>query len=44
MRCSELAGSASPRPACAELYADTPGELEHVLRFVPPHRHLPMVH
>jgi hypothetical protein len=28
----------------AELYADTPGELEHVLRFVPPHRHLPTVH
>jgi len=28
----------------AELYADTPGELEHVLRFVPPHRHRPMVH
>jgi hypothetical protein len=28
----------------AETYAETPGELEHVLRFVPPHRHLPMVH
>src|SRR5262249_13531351 len=28
----------------AELYADTPGELEHVLQFVPPHRHLPTVH
>jgi hypothetical protein len=28
----------------AELYADTPGELEHVLRFVPPHRHRPTVH
>jgi hypothetical protein len=28
----------------AETYAETPGELEHVLRFVPPHRHLPTVH
>src|SRR6266699_5453421 len=28
----------------AETYADTPGELEHVLKFVPPHRYLPMVH
>src|SRR6266568_6686180 len=28
----------------AEVYADTPGELEHVLRFVPPHPHLPVVH
>ena len=28
----------------AETYADTPGELEHVLHFVPPHPHLPMVH
>jgi hypothetical protein len=28
----------------AELYADTPGELEHVLRFVPPHLYLPVVH
>jgi len=28
----------------AELYADSPGELEHVLRFVPPHPRLPMVH
>jgi hypothetical protein len=28
----------------AEVYADTPDELEHVLRFVPPHRFLPVVH
>jgi hypothetical protein len=28
----------------AELYADSPGELEHVLRFVPPHPSLPTVH
>ena len=28
----------------AETYAETPGELEHVLKFVPPHRYLPMVH
>ncbi|HYA52750.1 MAG TPA: hypothetical protein VEG33_16450 [Streptosporangiaceae bacterium] len=28
----------------AETYAETPDELEHVLKFVPPHRHLPMVH
>jgi hypothetical protein len=28
----------------AEAYADTPDDLEHVLRFVPPHRYLPMVH
>ncbi|HTS97035.1 MAG TPA: hypothetical protein VMI33_10475 [Streptosporangiaceae bacterium] len=28
----------------AELYADTPDELGQVLRFVPPHRYLPMVH
>jgi hypothetical protein len=28
----------------AELYADSPGELEHVLQFVPPHRSLPTVH
>lgn len=28
----------------AEVYADTPQELEHVLRFVPPHPSLPMVH
>jgi len=28
----------------AEVYADTPEELEHVLRFVPPHPYLPMVH
>jgi hypothetical protein len=28
----------------AEVYADTPGELEHVLRFVPPHPYLPLVH
>ena len=28
----------------AEVYADTPDHLEHVLRFVPPHPRLPMVH
>jgi hypothetical protein len=28
----------------AEVYADTPGELDHVLRFVPPHLYLPAVH
>jgi hypothetical protein len=28
----------------AEVYADTPSELEHVLRFLPPHPHLPVVH
>ena len=28
----------------AELYADTPDELERTLRFVPPHRYLPTVH
>jgi hypothetical protein len=28
----------------AEVYADTPGELDHVLKFVPPHPRLPMVH
>jgi hypothetical protein len=28
----------------AEAYADTPEELEHVLRFAPPHPRLPMVH
>lgn len=28
----------------AEAYADTPEELEHVLRFVPAHRSLPVVH
>ena len=28
----------------AECYADTPDELEHVLRFVPPHPRLPTVH
>ena len=28
----------------AELYADTPAELEHVLRFVPPHPYRPTVH
>ena len=28
----------------AELYADTPDELEHVLQFVPPHPRLPVVH
>jgi hypothetical protein len=28
----------------AEVYADTPGQLEYVLQFVPPHQCLPMVH
>jgi hypothetical protein len=28
----------------AELYADSPDELEHVLKFVPPHPRLPTVH
>ena len=28
----------------AEVYADTPEQLEHVLGFVPPHSHLPTVH
>jgi hypothetical protein len=28
----------------AEVYAGTPDELAHVLRFVPPHPYLPMVH
>jgi hypothetical protein len=28
----------------AEVYADTPEQLEYVLRFVPPHQRLPMVH
>ncbi len=28
----------------AELYADTPDDLEHVLQFVPPHPRLPTVH
>jgi hypothetical protein len=28
----------------AEVYADTPDQLEHVLRFVPPHQSMPMVH
>lgn len=28
----------------AEVYAGTPGELEHVLRFLPPHPYLPVVH
>src|SRR6266581_8913131 len=28
----------------AEVYADTPDQLEHVLRFVPPHPRLPVVH
>jgi hypothetical protein len=28
----------------AEVYADTPDELDHVLRFVPPHPYLPVVH
>jgi hypothetical protein len=28
----------------AEVYADTPDELEHVLQFVPPHPSLPVVH
>ena len=30
--------------AGAEAYADTPDQLEHVLRFVPPHPSLPVVH
>ena len=30
--------------AAAELYADTPDELERTVRFVPPHRYLPTVH
>jgi hypothetical protein len=30
--------------AAAEVYADTPDQLEYVLRFVPGHAHLPMVH
>jgi hypothetical protein len=30
--------------AAAELYADTPDQLESTLRFVPPHRLLPTVH
>jgi len=28
----------------AEVYADTPAELEHLLRFVPPHPYKPVVH
>ena len=28
----------------AEVYADTPGHLEYVLQFVPPHARLPIVH
>ena len=28
----------------AEVYADTPDELEHILGFVPPHPYLPVVH
>jgi hypothetical protein len=28
----------------AEVYADTPDELDHVLQFVPPHSSLPVVH
>jgi hypothetical protein len=28
----------------AEVYADTPAELEHVLRFVPSHPYMPVVH
>jgi hypothetical protein len=28
----------------AEVYADSPDQLEYVLRFVPPHRRLPVVH
>ena len=28
----------------AEVYADTPDHLEHVLQFVPPHQRLPVVH
>ena len=30
--------------AAAEVYAETPDQLEHVLQFVPPHPSLPMVH
>jgi len=30
--------------AGAEVYADTPDRLEHVLQFVPAHPHMPMVH
>ena len=30
--------------AAAELYADTPDQLEYVLRFVPAHARLPVVH
>jgi hypothetical protein len=30
--------------AAAEVYAETPDQLEHVLQFVPPHPRLPMVH
>ena len=28
----------------AEVYADTPGHLDYVLQYVPPHAHLPIVH
>ena len=45
MRCSELAGLRFAQTGlAAETYADTPGELEHVLKFMPPHPRLPMVH
>ena len=37
-RCSSWLTSASPRRA------DSPGELEHVLQFIPPHPRLPTVH
>ena len=30
--------------AAAEVYADTPDQLEYVLQFVPSHERLPMVH
>jgi hypothetical protein len=30
--------------AAAEVYADTPDQLEHVLQFVPAHPRMPMVH
>ena len=30
--------------AAAEVYADTPDQLEHVLQFVPAHPQMPMVH
>ena len=43
-RYSGWPGSASPRWAWPLRYADTPDELDHVLRFVPPHPYLPVVH